>query len=328
MISEYLEALRLGNPQSYKHVVLIPITALPGADGVDYLTLGEALSDRLLTVTEVGHGGAVPNLKVASNADKPILILDGEELAGAKQNRVLNTSILVPERAEMIVPVSCTEAGRWAYTSATFLDSGNVLASSVRSVQAQSVSRSLDLSARYGSDQGAIWHQIEALHRLAGTSQSSRTRAMQDAYRAMEEQLAEAMAALPLVADQTGFVVVAAGEAVGFDVLSKPSAYAKLHPKLVKSYMIDALNREDAPAADVDKARAEAAGFLKRAGACAAKQFKSVGHGDDYRFDGDGIAGSALLFKEQVIHAAFFRVTKWEAGGNLSDLDVRRRFRL
>ena len=80
-----------------------------------YLTLKEALEKRLLTITEVSQSGSVPELKVVNKAEIPVLLLDGEELAGAKQNRVLNTTILLKENSETIIPVSCTEQGRWAY---------------------------------------------------------------------------------------------------------------------------------------------------------------------------------------------------------------------
>jgi hypothetical protein len=36
-----------------------------------------------------------------------VLILDGEELVGTKQNRIVNTTILVAAGCEIVIPVSC-----------------------------------------------------------------------------------------------------------------------------------------------------------------------------------------------------------------------------
>jgi ARG and Rhodanese-Phosphatase-superfamily-associated Protein domain len=35
-----------------------------------------------------------------------VLILDGEELVGAKQNRIVNVTILVVTQSEIVIPVS------------------------------------------------------------------------------------------------------------------------------------------------------------------------------------------------------------------------------
>ena len=51
----------------------------------------------------------MPTLRVINGADRPVLLLDGEELVGAKQNRVLNTSVLVAKGARLDIPVSCVE---------------------------------------------------------------------------------------------------------------------------------------------------------------------------------------------------------------------------
>jgi hypothetical protein len=78
-------------------------------------------------VTEVSREGSVPDLCLVNDADRPVLLLDGEELRGAKQNRVLNLTILAPARKTIVVPVSCVEQGRWAHRSAAFSSSDHVL---------------------------------------------------------------------------------------------------------------------------------------------------------------------------------------------------------
>ena len=51
------------------------------------------------------------------------MLFDGEELKGAKQNRILNTTILIAAGSSLDVPVSCTEQGRWSYASREFDES-------------------------------------------------------------------------------------------------------------------------------------------------------------------------------------------------------------
>ena len=43
---------------------------------------------------------------------QPVLLLDGDEPVGAKQNRVLNLTILAPPMAEIRIPVVCIEQAR------------------------------------------------------------------------------------------------------------------------------------------------------------------------------------------------------------------------
>ncbi len=97
-IQNYLSSLRLGEPQTHRNIVVVPL--IGSSFGTSrWLTLGEALEQQLLSVTEVNHGGSVPKLTVINRADRPALLLDGEELIGAKQNRVLNTTILLSQRS-------------------------------------------------------------------------------------------------------------------------------------------------------------------------------------------------------------------------------------
>jgi len=42
----------------------------------------------------------VPELLVINQGERAVLLVDGEELVGAKQNRVLNTSVLVRGKSE------------------------------------------------------------------------------------------------------------------------------------------------------------------------------------------------------------------------------------
>jgi ARG and Rhodanese-Phosphatase-superfamily-associated Protein domain len=127
------------SPLVFRNLAVSPlVVSNPRAD--DYSTLDEALTTGRVRITEVGEAGSVPELKLLNDTDHPILLLDGEELAGAKQNRICNLTILAPPRAETIIPVSCVEAGRWSWRSQAFSTSGNVHFAGSRARKARDVS--------------------------------------------------------------------------------------------------------------------------------------------------------------------------------------------
>jgi len=119
VIKDYLDQIKIGRKQSYRDLAVYPLLSTYSIS-LDYLLLDEALTEGLMEVVEMDREGSVPELKVNNQSPKMILILDGEELVGAKQNRIINTTILVQGRSSLVIPVSCVEQGRWSYDSPRF----------------------------------------------------------------------------------------------------------------------------------------------------------------------------------------------------------------
>jgi hypothetical protein len=115
-VARLLGTILTAEPVVHGALAVIPLLA-PSLDDPDWLTLGEA--GARARVTEVSEAGSVPFLQVANGADRPRLLLDGEELVGAKQNRILNTTVLVAAHTEVTIPVSCVEQGRWGTAAAS-----------------------------------------------------------------------------------------------------------------------------------------------------------------------------------------------------------------
>ena len=337
IVRDTVSGIELGELQEFENMAVIPIFTGMG-EGPDYITMKEALNRDLVTVTEASAGGSVPELKVINGGDTPILLLDGEELSGAKQNRILNTTILIKEKAETIIPVSCTEQGRWSYASRNFKDSGNMVYSSARVDKLKSVSNSLRQGLDFRSDQGEVWENVAAAASCFGSS--SPTGAMKDMYEDRQRDLSEYLESFSLQPGQRGLIAVIRGKIAGFDLVSRESAYQDLHEKLVKSYALDALisarrtrDRNGSNGADpedknrlLEKARA----FIDATGSCEEKRYSSVGHGWDYRFSGSGLVGSALVYRETVIHSAFFRSSEKSSARNsdpISSFHRRRHYR-
>jgi hypothetical protein len=322
IITNYLSKLEFAEMQVFKNMVVIPLLTSVN-HGPEYICLGEALKQGVLTVTEVHEGGTVPELKVINRGEKPVLLLDGEEVAGAKQNRVLNTTILVKEKSETIIPVSCTEQGRWDYATPAFAESGNIMNQNLRAMKAFSVHQTLKDDMSYRGNQGEVWDGIQNLSSEAKVH--SRTRAMRDVYENKKKDLDGYMKAFPYVPHQKGILVVINERVMGLDVLSREPVYEVLHPKLVKSYSMDALLQKGEKAGNglLDKAKT----FIEEAQRSKEEKFKSVGHGWDHRFEGKGMVGSALIHEEKVIHMAFFSANESEKVGKMSSASRRRAFR-
>jgi hypothetical protein len=152
-LAQALRDLTPDAPLVHGALTVIPLLATERSDP-GWLTLAEA--GEAVTIEEVSEGGDVPTLRLTSAADRPVLLLDGEELIGAKQNRVLNTTVLVDAHSRVTIPVSCVEQGRWAYKSTRFAAGDFSLYATVRALKAAKVTASLRASGKHASDRGNL----------------------------------------------------------------------------------------------------------------------------------------------------------------------------
>ena len=183
----------------------------------------------------------MPTILLRNFADEPVLILDGEELIGAKQNRVLNLTVLVPGKAELTVPVSCVEQGRWTYNTPEFRSSKRALYADLRARKVAQVSESLASSGSRSAHQTEIWRDLaEKCHRMGAIAP---TGAMADLYDRFDSKLDEAINALAPSQGEAGAIVAINGSVRGLDVFDRADTYIKLFPKLLGSYAVDAFDR-------------------------------------------------------------------------------------
>jgi len=327
LAAAWLRRLHLGEPKTVGALTVFPLSwEVPGV--FPYLTLAEALESRTLVVTEVSHGGSVPELAVENLGDTAVLLLDGEELRGAKQNRVLNTSILLAPKSRSVIPVSCTEQGRWHYVSNAFEDSGFVMSRSARIEKNLSVTMSLKAGRVHRSDQGAVWNSIRDLSDRAGVFSS--TGAQRDVFESRKEALSEVEREIPCREGQCGLLVFAHGKPVGFDAVSLPSAYARLHSRLLKSYALESLISEEKGKKEAPTLQ-EAQAFLEACAGLPGETFPAAGLGVECRFESASKTGFSLVHQGEAIHSAGSslpeekaRRTRQEPAGFLADVNRRR----
>ena len=324
-ITNLLDSLKLGEPQIHTGIGLWPVFAGIHPEPA-YITLVEALSLDGFKITEVSQGGSVPDLRVINETPHHVLLFDGEELKGAKQNRILNTTILIAAGSALDVPVSCTERGRWSYESNEFRSSGSLAYAELRKRKAQVVACSLQVSACHTSDQGAVWEEIEHLHTAACSAGTSKTRAMKDAYDGSRREIEGFSREIPCHDGQCGLLAVVGDRVEGIDVLSRPEAYAKMHQRLVESHAMDFLVRKRGVARKSLDPEAPAR-FLAEAAKATESVHDTPGLGSDHRLRFRWGHGAALRVGDTVIHLALFGGTGLGQGHHPTELPLHRRHR-
>jgi len=279
----------------------------PSPSPLAYVTLDEALNSKLLEITEVDGGGNVPTLKLSNKSDSMVFLMAGEELVGAKQNRIPNVSIMVAAGSELPIPVSCVEAGRWRYTSRKFSSSGAGAHSKLRAKMARKVKDSYRAAGQPLSDQREVWDEVAS--KLGKMGSHSASAALHQVYEDHAKGLQDFVESVQAPDDCCGAVFAFGGHIAGIDVFDKPSTLSKLWPKVIRSYAIDALEEADGSPAVTPEHVKE---WLQKAREAKTEKYDSPGVGDDVRFDSDALGGGSLLVEEQPVHTELFAATKGE----------------
>ena len=201
----------LGETRSHGGLTLVALFPL-AEPTLDYIGLDEALA-RGLTVTETGEAGAVEALHVTNPLADRVLLYEGEELVGAKQNRIVRMTTLVEAGRSTVLPVHCVERGRWAWRSRRFTTAPHAAYPQLRRASR--------------SGQSATWASLEL---KADLHEAHSPTGAQDAiYAHRAPSLDEYVGALPRLPGQAGVLVGIAGELVCLDYVSRPDVFADLY---------------------------------------------------------------------------------------------------
>jgi hypothetical protein len=303
-LNTIIPALRVGASIIRRNLAIFPVFADTGArQGASYVPLGVALDAASARITEVSQGGSVPTLSFQNLSGAPVLILDGEELLGARQNRIANLTVLVPGKQTISLPVSCVERGRWSYRSREFAESPSVMYREARARKAHAVSSNLSAFGSRASDQGAIWHDIDALSAKLGVS--SPTSAMHDISQSRRRAIEEYLRGTDIADTQVGAIFAINGIVAGLELFECAGTLRAYMPKILRSYALDAVanHTPQSATATTDDARR----FLDSVLEIEAQSFPAIGLGEDVRLNSVTISGGALLHEGRVIHLAAFR---------------------
>ncbi len=304
-IANSLAELKVGEPQIVHNLTMIPLlkeTAAPA----DYLLLDQAMEQNVIEVSEVSDSGRVPELKVLNKSAKRILLLDGEELIGAKQNRILNVTVMVPPSQTVTIPVSCVEAGRWHRRSRNFSSAGRAHYAEGRARKTRRVNESLAFAGTRRGSQGQVWADIS--QKSVRMDARSDTSASEVLYSRHRRHLDEYRKGVKAVSKQTGVIFNVNESTTGIDLFDSTEALSGCLDKLVESYALDAVDYRRIDKVENDEFDVKR--FIDEISKVPSKTYPAVGEGDEHRFDYEDLSGGALVIDNQVVHLCAFHVNE------------------
>lgn len=318
VMDAYLNIITVGEGRSFGSMTLFPLFST-STSRLRYRVLSEALADGSVVVTEKSSA-EVPELYLVNRSDSMVLVLDGEEVVGGRQNRIVNASFLIGTHSEVPLPVTCVEHGRWHDVSVAF-SAGEAMPASLRRDKEAQVHRGLRQMGRHIADQGAVWNLVAMMQ--AAVPAPSPTGAMNDVYRGKSADLSAHERAFPFVENAVGMAVALGGRMSGADLFDQSATAARLWNKLVRSYAMVAFGASYPP---VERHRGER--LLRRLAGATMESYPTVGVGRDVRLSGDGARGSALLYEGTVVHLGIFRdpgEARETGSGGMAGASTRRR---
>jgi hypothetical protein len=286
---------RVGEPLRHEGLSVFPLAA-DSMGQVEYCVAEEALAGGSVTVEEVSEAGSVPDLLVNNQSDARVLFLEGEELVGAKQNRILNTSVLVAAHSKIKIPVSCVEQGRWRYSARQFESSGSYSTAKLRRAVKASVGQSIKEHRGHRADQGTVWHEVAALHESLDVA--SETSAMSDAFETYKDRIAEYRSSLKYVEGACGLAVAVGARIVSVDYFDKPATCQRVWDRLLSGMVFDAM---EAAKKDQSVSIADVKRLLASAHDLPWKPVDAVGEGSEFRAESQGGDHASILVLDDVV---------------------------
>jgi hypothetical protein len=309
-----LAGARLGAPLHHRNLTVFPLY-LDSAGEPPYDLFRDALARGDVEVREVSEAGSVPNLTLVNRGTRPVLVPEGEILTGAKQNRVVNITVLVAAASTYTLPVSCVESGRWHSVSATFAG-GSHAHPALRAAKLVSVHASRHAGHGTTSDQGRVWAEVDRASAQLGVH--SHTSSLTDVMEGAGERRQPYREAITLPADACGFVAGSGGRVIGLEAFGSPSVMARVAASLTDAYFTQA-------SWDGRKRRQtterEARAFLDTVAEGLQSCDRQTSAGAELELTTPDLTGTALAYAGRLCHVAAFALPKHDDNDDLRVYD-------
>ncbi len=261
------------------NLTVFPVIADHSYDTAQFITLDEGVRTGQVTVTEAGQepglvrpghpmparqqGAEVNRLVLYNNSPHALLLLAGEIVTGGKQDRVIGSDHIFPTSTGPVdLGVFCVEPGRWVASSDKFASMGAQMAQPSVRTPAMAARNQNEVWANVRSSSAKMASSLPAPEAAGIPSTTSYAQVFESApvtrkvasYGGSESELGILRELRGKGA--VGVVVAINGKVLWADLFANTELLAKYWPKLLRSYVAEAITSGDkGPAADLREAQ-------------------------------------------------------------------------
>ena len=250
------KAFTVAGTAAYKNLAIYVITGNGSANERTYVTLQDALKNKLVQVIETSD---VNELQIDNLSSSYIYINSGDIVKGGKQDRTIQYDVIIsPHERNIPLASFCVERGRWTKRGA---ENAQYFAVSENSLS----SKELKLAAKRSKSQTEVWDKVYKyqdkanmeLKKVAADSNSVEVRSDASASsleltldnehinrskQAYKEQLQSLLKNTP---NAIGFAYSINGKLYGADLFNNHKLFADMADKLLESAIAEAISETD-----------------------------------------------------------------------------------
>jgi hypothetical protein len=141
---------------------------------------------------------------------------------------------------------------------------------------------------------------------MARFSAASATNSLHEVYDSVEDRLQQHRGKVAPLPGQIGAVFVVGGAVAGVELFDAADTLGKLLPKLVDSYLFDALEADEADCPAKAPTLAEVRALIERIANARPAVYTAVAKGVDLRIEQPSLHAAALADGERVVHLSAF----------------------
>ncbi len=215
---------------AFGNAAIVQVSSQP-LSSFSFLPAGPAIRSGGLIISELTASGSVGQLTALNKTAGYLLLTDADVLTGAKQNRVVNRSVLLAPSSKTVIEVSCVERLRWDYRSSSFSTPGSVADPDLRSRKAGTFSRMKpELEPGFRNTQGEVWDHVS--ENLACEGVHSRTESYEELLQFRMQKTDRIFPECSPSEGCNGLAVILDGKVISADIFGNEESYKYYFPML------------------------------------------------------------------------------------------------